>query len=227
MEKLILEKRKQGLSEVITNDEIELLNSGVPIQKIIGFIDFDDLRISVSRNVLIPRYETQEVVNKALSFIKENDSVLDLCSGSGYIGLTIKQKCETCNVTLSDLENESILQSKENAKNNGLEVEIIQSDMFENIHGKFNLIISNPPYIPNNNNLDNSILLYEPRNALFGGEDGNDFYKNIIENVKKYLVTGGILVLEISEDNVKYIKSENFNIQKDINGKNRIAWKHF
>ena len=227
MNELLKEKRRYGLEETISDKEKLLLESGVPVQKIIGFIDFDDLRINVNRKVLIPRYETQEVVNKSLEFIKEGNRVLDLCTGSGYIGLTIKQKCNSCEVVLSDIENEAIIQSKENAKNNNLDVEIIQSDLFNNIAGKFDVIVSNPPYIPNTNSLSDSVIEYDPKVALFGGEDGNDFYKKIIKEASEYLKENGVLVFEISEDNYEFIKSEGFEISKDINGKYRIAFKVF
>lgn len=223
MNNLLDEKRRYGLEEVVSDKEKQLLEQGVPVQKIIGFIDFDDLKINVNRKVLIPRYETQEVVNKALSFIEDNNRVLDLCTGSGYIGLTIKQKCKSCEVILSDIEEEAILQSTENAKQNKLDVEIIKSDLFKNINGKFDVIVSNPPYIPTSNKLDKSVIDYDPSIALFGGKDGNDFYRQIIKEAPEFLKENGVLVLEISDDNVEYISSENFTIEKDINGKNRIA----
>jgi release factor glutamine methyltransferase len=99
--------------------------------------------------------------------------------------------------------------------------------MFENINEKYDLIISNPPYIPNHIKLSKSILKFEPFNALFGGKDGNNFYKIIIQNVSKYLRKNGILILEISKDNLEYIKSFGFKIKNDINNKPRIAIKKF
>lgn len=219
---LLIEKRRLGLPEEVSEYEEELLRSGVPIQKIIGFIDFDDLRIAVDRNVLIPRYETQEVVNKALEFIKKDSRVLDLCTGSGYIGLTIKQKTNA-EVVMTDIDSEAIAQSTINAKNNNLDVEIVESDMFENIKGKFDVIISNPPYIPTKNKLPESVLKYDPNTALFAGEDGNDFYRIIVKEYKKFLNKGGKLILEISEDNKEYLEKQGFKIYNDINGKSRIA----
>jgi len=223
-EKLLLEKRRLGLPETMNEAEKLLLEEGVPVQKIIGFIDFDNLKIGVHHDVLIPRYETQEVVNKALEFVNKDSRVLDLCTGSGYIGLTIKQKTGA-EVVMSDIDSEAIKQSKLNAKNNNLDVQIIQSDMFKNIEGKFDVIISNPPYIPESNELPESVMKYDPHTALFGGVDGNDFYKQIVNEYKTYLKPGGKLVLEASEDNTEYLKTEGFTILKDINGKDRIAIK--
>ena len=223
---LLKYKRIHNLKEEISNEELKLLESGMPIQKIVGFIDFDNLKINVNHEVLIPRYETQEVVHEALNFITKESKILDLCCGSGYIGLTIKQKTN-CNVTMTDISKEAILQTKENALLNKLDVNIIQSDLFSNIKDKFDLIISNPPYIPVSNILDNSVLDFEPKLALFAGEDGNEFYKKILLEAKHFLVKGGVLVFEISPDNLEFIKNNNFKIIKDINNKERIAIKVF
>ena len=220
------QKRIHGLSDEVSDKEIEMLNNNVPIQKIIGFINFDDLRINVNRNVLIPRYETEEVVHEALKFINKDSKVLDLCTGSGYIGLTIKHKTNA-NVTCSDISDEAISQTKENAELNKLDIQIIKSDMFKNINDKFDVIISNPPYIPNGIKLSESVTSHEPHDALFGGADGNDFYKVIINEGPKHLNNGGTIVLEISEDNKELLESNGFKIKKDINGKDRIAIKTY
>ncbi len=226
MENLLREKRKLGLKEEVSDREKAMLLDGVPIQKIIGFINFDDLDIKVNKHVLIPRYETVEVLEKALEFINKDSSVLDLCTGSGYIGLSIKHKTNA-QVTVSDISDEAIAQASINAVDNNLDVNIIKSNMFENIKGKFDVIISNPPYIPAGTRLAPSVINHEPLNALFAGEDGNDFYKIICEGGPDFLNEGGVIVLEISEDNKEYIESQGFTILKDINGKNRIAFKKY
>lgn len=226
IQELQKQKRIHGLSEIITPEEKAQLEAGVPIQKIIGFINFDNLQINVNRNVLIPRYETEEVVAEALKHIKHHSKVLDLCTGSGYIGLTIKQKTKAY-VVCSDIDKEAIEQTKENALLNRLDVHIVHSDLFKNIEGKFDVIVSNPPYIPSKNKLDKSVLEHEPHHALFAGEDGNDIYKRIIKEAPKFLNHGGYLILEISEDNTHYLKSHDFEIKKDINSKDRIAIKKY
>ena len=128
---------------------------------------------------------------------------------------------------MSDISDQSILQSKENAKINNLDVEIIKSDMFNDINNKFDIIISNPPYIPKETLLGNEVLNHEPHIALFGGIDGNDFYKIIINNAKEYIKPNGMLILEISQDNSEYLRLEGFKILKDINEKDRIAIKRY
>lgn len=225
-EELKRQKRIHGLSEEISNEELRLLEEGVPIQYIIGFIDFDNLKIKVDKRALIPRYETQEVVNKALEFIKDNSSVLDLCTGSGYIGLSIASKTNA-KVTISDICPKALELAKENAEMNDLSVKILHSDLFKNINDKFDIIVSNPPYIPKGNIVDKSVLDHEPLKALFAGEDGNKFYKKIIASAPKYLNDGGWLIFEISEDNKDYIISKGFKVFNDINNKARIAIKQY
>ena len=176
IEELKRQKRIHGLDESVSDHEVKRLSLGEPIQKIIGFIHFDDVKIFVNRKVLIPRYETEEVVHEALKYIKGTSRVLDLCTGSGYIGLTIKKKAQA-EVVMSDIDEEAIIQSNENADYNNLDVEIIKSDLFENIEGKFDVIVSNPPYIPTGNELSKSVTEHEPHHALFAGEDGNELYE--------------------------------------------------
>ena len=221
---LLNEKRKYDLPETISEDELKLLDKGVPIQKIIGYIQFDKVIININRNVLIPRYETEEVIIEALKYIKQDSNVLDLCTGSGFIGLTIKEKTNA-NVTMSDISDEAILQSKENAKLNKLDVKIIQSDLFENIDDKFDVIVSNPPYIREDEILPESVQNFEPSNALFGGQDGNDFYKEILKQAPNYLKSNGTLIFEIGKDNVEFMKQNDFEILNDINNLPRIAIK--
>ncbi len=217
-------KKTMDEMKLESKEEIQKLGSGVPLHKVLGYIEITDLVIHVNNDVLIPRYETEELVLLASKQIKKKHKVLDLCSGSGYIGLAIKNKTGA-DVTTSDISNVAIEQIKQNANENKLEVNIIQSDLFENINDKFDYIISNPPYIPEGNVLDNSVTDYEPKIALFGGKDGNDFYRKICEQYNDYLKPGGKIFFEMSEDNVEYLTSQGFTIINDINGKPRIAFK--
>lgn len=230
-ELLIQEKRKYGLDELISKKERKLLDKGLPIQKVMGFINFDDVTIRVDRDVLIPRYETEEVIHKALEYIKPGMRVLDLCCGSGYIGLTIKKKMPDVEVVMSDISSEAVKQTKKNARLNKLDVDVIQSDLFKGLVRLFDVIICNPPYIPNEykNKLDKSVLEFEPEEALFAGEDGNDIYKRILSDTEAYrhLKPNGVIVFELSEDNKEYLKSEGFKIFNDINKKPRIGVKVF
>lgn len=230
-ELLIAEKRKYGLDEVITKKEEKLLAKNFPIQKIIGYIEFEDVRINVDRNVLIPRYETQEVVHKALEYIKPGMRILDLCCGSGYIGLTIKKKMPDVEVVMSDISKHAVKQTKSNARLNKLDVDVIQSDLLRGLVRLFDVIVCNPPYIPSKykDTLDSSVLEHEPNKALFAGKDGNDFYKRILTDKEafRHLKPGGYIVFELSLDNVEFLESKGFKIFNDINGKPRIGVKQF
>ncbi len=207
-----------------SKEELKRLNSGVPLHKVLGYIEMTDVKIDLSKNVLIPRYETEELILLAKKYIKEDSMVLDLCSGSGYIGLAIK-KMTNANVVASDISKEAIEQIEINKKVNNLEMQVVESDLFQNIQGKFDVIISNPPYIPQETILSDSVINHEPHLALFGGSDGNDLYRRIVQEYKEFLNPGGVILFEISEDNVEYLKNNNFEIVEDINGKSRMAFK--
>lgn len=226
IDRLIHYKKIHNLETSISKQEYQLLIKNTPIQKIVGFINFDNLEIKVNQKVLIPRFETQELVNKAMTFLTSTSKVLDLGCGSGYIGLTIKQQIN-CDVTMSDIDQNAIEQTLINAQLNGLKVKVIKSDMFEMINDKFDLIVSNPPYIPNNVKLSKCVLNFEPSHALFGGDDGNYYYRKIIEKAPQFLNQNGILVLEMSADNQQYLLQSGFEIFEDINGKARIAVKKY
>lgn len=232
-EDLLLEKRRYELEEIITEDEQKMLDEGYPVQKIIGYVDFFDTIIDISHNVLIPRYETEEMVylfylNEREKIAKGKNKILDLCSGSGCIGLSLKNNLgNRIQITLSDIETEAIEQIKFNAKKLGVAANIIQSDLFKNIHSKYDYIICNPPYISKKEQLSNSVLDFEPHNALFAEDDGYRFYEEIFTNLNNYLNPDGKLYLEISDYiygkmiNRKYpYKIEYF---KDISDKWRFA----
>lgn len=207
---------------------IEERLTGKPLQYVLGDTDFFGCTIKVDERVLIPRCETEELVDKALKFIKYDDKVLDLCTGSGAIAIAIKKKAD-CLVTASDVDENALSLAKENASKNHAEINFIKSDLFENITEKFNVIVSNPPYIKSGDisKLDKE-LSYEPILALDGGEDGLYFYKKIALQVKDYLEENGVLFLEIGYNQaieIKEIFSEFSSVEifKDLNGNDRIA----
>ena len=220
------QKRIHGQSVNVTASEIEKLRQQMPIQKIMGFINFDDVMIKLDRKVFIPRYETEEVVHHALKYIKAQSRVLDLCSGSGYIGLTIKKKTNAT-VVLADNDDEAIIQAQENAKINNLDVEIIKSNLFENIKNQYDVIVSNPPYMPLQVVRSNAIKDFEPKRSIFGGKDGNKFYQSIIKELPKYIKNHGYVIFEICRYNSAFLIANGFKIFKDMNQKDRIAIKQF
>lgn len=213
--------------ENILKDVAERL-SGKPLQYVLGNADFYGYIFKVNERVLIPRCETEELVEKALKYIKKEDKVLDLCTGSGAIAVTVKKK-SNCEVFASDIDENALELARENANDNQAEINFIRSDMFENVTEKFNVIISNPPYIKTEDIkcLDRE-LSYEPYIALNGGQDGLNFYRIISDNAKNYLTDDGIIFLEIGYNQAEDIKAifssySKVEIIKDLSGNDRIA----
>lgn len=202
---------------------------GVPLQLIIGFTDFAGVEVLESKHTLSPRPETEYMVEQIIERENKDSSVLDMCSGSGCIGLALK-KAGFEEVTLCDKSKKAIKMIIKNARHNKLPVSIVKSDMFDNIIGVFDMIVINPPYIKSLDikDLQIEVKKYDPKMALDGGADGLHFY-NIIGSVShKYLNTNGVLYLEIGlgqEDDVVTILKKNFkNIEviKDLNNINRF-----
>ncbi|WP_161565702.1 methyltransferase [Mycoplasma sp. ATU-Cv-508] len=132
-------------------------------------------------------------------------------------------------ITLVDKDPVAVKQTRINALKNKLAVHVIRSDWFSNLkpQRQFDLIVANPPYIKDSTHLDSSVVKHEPSHALFGGPDGNAAYRAILESFASYLKPGGYLVFEIGPDNVSFLRSQNFNLKRDINGKWRIAYRRF
>ncbi|MBQ9275994.1 MAG: peptide chain release factor N(5)-glutamine methyltransferase [Clostridia bacterium] len=204
--------------------------TGLPFQYAVGNTDFYGVKISVNQNVLIPRPETEELVEKTIAEIGKRDAVslLDLCTGSGAIATVIAKKTG-CRVTASDISGAALDVARANALNAGVKGDFVQSDMFEKIEGKFDVIVSNPPYIPTKDidALDERVKNFEPRLALDGDKDGLKFYRIIAENLDKYLAYNGVFLCEFginqAEDIKEIFKAYKVEILKDIEGKDRIA----
>ncbi len=225
---LLLEKKRYNLEQKVLFIEKLKLKLGMPVQKIIGYIEMSNVKIRVNKKVLIPRYETEELIEIAKSQILENKytSVLDLCSGSGFIGIAIKKWNPNLSVVCADIDNNAISQCKINANLNNTSVKIIKSNLFEKIKGEFDLIISNPPYIEysEKKNISKSVLLFEPKISLFALDDGLFFYKKIKKNAINFIKKNGTLLFEINPNKEKYFLSENYKVIKDINGKCRFSF---
>lgn len=174
----------------------------VPLQYIIGEQEFMGLAFKVNSNVLIPRQDTETLVEEALKVCKSGMQVLDLCTGSGCIIISLMKNAPGMTGTASDMSKQALLVAKENGKNHEVDVEWIRSDLFDNITGKYDLIVSNPPYIPTAeiSRLMPEVRDFEPFDALDGREDGLYFYREIIEQSQDYLNSEGYLFMEIGFD---------------------------
>ena len=185
----------------------------------------------MDERVLIPRPETELLVEQAIRTIDKGNKVLDLCTGSGCIAITIAKECRHLNlaVTASDISPDALQLAQKNASLNGTNITFVESNMFENIQGQFDLIICNPPYIKHDDieNLQPEVKNYEPILALDGGATGLDFYRILAEEAHKYLTPNGTLLLECGEEQteeiVKMLESFEFKmITRDLNGIDRF-----
>lgn len=229
-----LSKEKEELYFSLIDKHIE---KNVPLSHLAGFEYFYDRKFKVTKDVLSPRMETEELIYKVIEYIKSinknNIKILDLCTGSGIIGITLRKELESksLEVVASDISEDALKVAKENAIMNEAEVKFIQSDIFENINEKFDIIVSNPPYIAYNDKvtMEDNVLNYDPHLALFAEEDGMYFYREIVENAKEYLEEDGLVFFEIGYDQrEKILKLANENgfkaeVYKDINGRDRMA----
>lgn len=174
----------------------------IPLQYIIGEQEFMGLRFKVNSNVLIPRQDTETLVEQVLKIVKPGMKVLDLCTGSGCVLISVLKNAPELTGMGSDISQTALLVAKENAKLHEVDAEWVRSDLFDNITETFDVIMANPPYIPTGEilSLMPEVRDFEPENALDGGADGLDFYRKIAGQVKDYLNPGGYVYMEIGYD---------------------------
>ena len=214
------------------------IKEDVPLSHLVGFEYFYDRKYKVTKDVLSPRMETEELIYKVIEYVKTSNKnkfkILDLCTGSGIIAITLKKELEqvSVNVIASDISEEAIEVAKENAQSHDATIKFIKSDIFNNIDNKFDIIVSNPPYIDRKDEvtMQDNVLKYDPHLALFAEEEGMYFYRKIIEQANDYLNENGVMFFEIGYDQKdKIIKLADMNgfsaeIYRDINGRDRMAF---
>ena len=216
---------------------IKKLKQGIPLQHITNMQEFMKLNFYVSQDVLIPRPDTELLVEEVMAISKKirAKKILDLCTGSGAIAVSLAKYIEDSQITATDISEKALRVAKLNAKNNEVEDKItfLKSDLFKEIpKEKYDIIVSNPPYIRKEEieRLDREVKK-EPHIALDGGEDGLDFYREIIHNSEEYLKFNGYLCLEIGYDQkidvIEFIENEekykNTYSKKDLYGNDRIV----
>lgn len=203
--------------------------NGEPFAYIVGYKEFMKLKFFVDNNVLIPREDTEILAEEAIKLNKK--SILDMCTGSGCIAISLAKYIDKASVDAVDISKNALKIARKNAKFNKVNVNFINSDLFENVSKKYGLIISNPPYIPS---LDIEELQCEVKNephiALDGGTDGLDFYKKISKEALKYLVEGGVLMYEIGYDQAESVSEilkdcgyDKVEVKKDLSGNDRVV----
>ena len=230
--------------ELTEEDEqkyFQLINKHIkddtPLSHLVGFEYFYDRKFKVTSDILSPRMETEELVYKVIDYIRKNNltniKILDLCTGSGIIGITLKKELEEFDVKIlaSDISSRALTVAKENASSLEVDISFAESDLFSNIQDKFDIIVSNPPYIAHDDKktIKENVLNYDPHLALFADEEGMYFYRNIIEKSRQYLNEKGVIFFEIGYDQKEKIITLGENnkfetvVYKDINGRDRIA----
>ena len=213
-------------------NNIQNFLEGMPIQYINNKAYFMGLEFYVDENVLIPRCDTEILVEEIIKIVKKDSliKILDLCTGSGAIAISLKKYLNNIEIMASDISDKALMVARKNASKIGVDVKFIESDLFNNINGKFDLIVSNPPYIKKSviPSLDKQVR-NEPILALDGGKDGLNFYRKISYDAKKFLNNNGYLCFEIGYDQRKDVEDIllqngyiNIYSKKDYGGNDRI-----
>lgn len=222
----------------------------VPLQHITGEQEFMGFNFEVSEDVLIPRQDTETLVTEGARILRDLPplkrslldkirgrnfrEVLDLCCGSGIVGVSLGRICEDIHITASDVSQSAVALTKKNAEANRVEIDAVQGDLFGPHGGKrFDMILTNPPYIKSNmiGLLQDEIKVHEPREALDGGRDGLDFYRKIITQAPSYLKPEGYLLMEIGYDQGEDVRKlldeagvyNEIEVIQDLAGKERVV----
>lgn len=229
---------KKYLTENEIEKGIELLEKGISPQYIVGNVDFFGNIIEVNNSVLIPRFETELLVEKTIKYCKDifdkdifNLKILDIGTGSGCISITLKKEFR-CSVTAVDISDDAIEVAKRNASNNQVDIKFIQSDIFSNVNDRFDVIISNPPYIREDEEIEDIVKNNEPHIALFAKKNGLYFYRKILKECRNYLNNKFLIAFEIGYEQgeavkklaYQYLDNIDVIVEKDYSDKDRFVF---
>ena len=204
----------------------------VPLQHLLGYQDFMGLRFQVNEYVLIPRQDTEILVEEAMRYLHDGMRILDLCTGSGCILLSLLHYSNDCEGTGVDISKEALQVAALNAELLGIKADFFKSDLYEKVTGKFDLLVSNPPYIERKviPTLMEEVREYDPYIALDGGEDGLDFYRRIIGGAQDYLKRGGQILMEIGSGQAQAVSEllreagfKEIDVCRDFAGLDRVV----
>ncbi|MBR2678572.1 MAG: peptide chain release factor N(5)-glutamine methyltransferase [Bacilli bacterium] len=231
------------LEEIVSDDLVDLykkeilaLEAGRPLQYVIGSVNFFGSRYFIDERVLIPRFETEELVENTIKIINNNFTepidIVDLGCGSGVIGLTLEKKMFTNSVDLIDISKEALEVADINCKSLNSKANLIQNNFLNGIDKKYDLIISNPPYIKQDEDIDEIVKNNEPSIALYGGETGLDCYKEILSKVKNNMKDKCLIAFEIgyteADDIInlvnEYLENVSVEVRKDLSEKDRMLF---
>ena len=217
------------------NKVVKKLNKNYPVQYLIGNVNFYGYNISVNKHVLIPRFETETLVEKTIEYIKklklENGSLIDLGTGSGCISIVLKKELETLNITGLDISNKALKLARKNAKNNKADINFIKENIFKfKPVNKYDILISNPPYITEDDEISPNIK-YEPKKAIFTN-DGLKYYRHIMSTCTNYLNKKNLIAFEIGDKQGKDLKKiakdffpkAKIKLERDLSGRDRYLF---
>ncbi len=222
-------KLKKGLKQ---------LKKGIPVQYIVGNVSFYGYNINVNKNVLIPRFETEELVENTLKYINKffnnKIDVLEIGTGSGCISIALKKENNNLNIYATDISKKALKVAKNNAKENDVNINFINTNLYNDINKKFDCIISNPPYISKNEDIMDIVYNNEPHIALYADNDGLYYYEEILKNINniikdKYLISfeiGETQGLKVKEIVLKYLPNSKVIIKKDMQNRDRMIFVH-
>lgn len=227
------------LEKYLDNDKLEegkkLLSKGLPVQYIVGNVEFYGNIINVNNNVLIPRFETEELVDRTINYIREyfdkKVDIVDLGTGSGCIAITLKKQLD-CNVDAVDISKDALSVAISNAKLNNVSINFIEGNMLDNLTRKYDVIISNPPYISKNEEIMDIVKNNEPELALYAPNEGLYYYEEILKNCKNYLNKKSLIAFEIGYLQAskikkiisKYLPNAKVKVEKDLSLKDRFIF---
>jgi len=208
------------------------LAAGLPVQYIVGNVDFYGITLKVNEDVLIPRFETEELVSKVIQYAAnfKNPSIVDIGTGSGAIAITLKKKL-TSSVTATDISKKALNVAKENALENNASINFKEGNLLEPLTEKYDIVVSNPPYIAYDEEIMDVVKNNEPHLALYAPNNGIYYYEEILKNIKKYLNDKYLIAFEIGKSqgkkiqelSKKYLDNEAI-IEKDLSGRDRFAF---
>lgn len=217
-------------------DNLKRLEAGEPVQYIVGTVDFYGYEFIVNKNVLIPRFETEELVNRTIKYIQQlnlsHPNILDLGTGSGCIAITLAKEISDAKVTAVDISEEALMVARGNADKNGVTVQFLKSDMLENVTETYDVIISNPPYIDPDENIDVVVRENEPALALYADNQGLYYYDIILKNVQKNLNNPSLIAFEIGMTQgkqivdmaTKYFPNAVIKLEQDLQQRDRLVF---
>ncbi|MCR4807761.1 MAG: peptide chain release factor N(5)-glutamine methyltransferase [Lachnospiraceae bacterium] len=213
-------------------DLIDKRAAHVPLQHLTGHQEFMGLDFAVNEHVLVPRLDTECLVEEAMRYVLDGMRVLDLCTGSGCIIISLARYKNDLEAVGLDISKEALELARENALRNGVEVDFALSDLYEKAEGRFDVIVSNPPYIRRDviDTLMEEVKDHEPRIALDGGEDGLDFYRRLLDGADDHLIPGGMIFFEIGYDQGQAVSQlmedhgfKDVTVVKDLAGNDRVV----